>query len=72
MSRQWGRRGPPIRDPGPPGINTWRLIGVRYLFRVSLPLAEIDDCPLGLSVLGPRGADLALLDLTASVIAQRA
>jgi amidase len=29
--------------------------------QVSLPLAEADDCPFGVSLVGPRGADRALL-----------
>lgn len=32
-------------------------------------MAEIDACPLGLSLVGPRGADLDLLDLAGSVMA---
>ncbi len=44
------------------------IAGLGGLPQVSLPLAEIEGCPLGLSLVGPRGADLALLDLTASVM----
>jgi amidase len=48
------------------------IAGLGGLPQVSLPLAELDGCPFGLSLVGPRGADLALLDLAASVMARRA
>ena len=48
------------------------IAGLAGLPQVSLPLAEIDACPLGLSLVAPRGADLALLALAASVMAHRA
>jgi len=35
--------------------------------QVTLPLAQHDGCPLGLSFIGPRGSDLALLQLAASI-----
>lgn len=47
------------------------IAGLGGLPQVSLPLATIDGCPLGLSLVGPRGADLGLLDLTGSALAQR-
>jgi Asp-tRNA(Asn)/Glu-tRNA(Gln) amidotransferase A subunit family amidase len=31
--------------------------------QVSLPVAEVDGCPLGLGVIGPRGSDEDLLRL---------
>lgn len=31
--------------------------------QVTLPIASIDGCPVGLSLLGPRNSDAALLDL---------
>jgi amidase len=40
------------------------VAGLAGLPQVSLPLAEYDGCPLGLSLIGPRGSDEALLDLT--------
>lgn len=41
------------------------------LFRpqVSLPLATVDGCPVGLSLLGPRGSDEALLLLSEQLMA---
>jgi amidase len=39
--------------------------------QVSLPLAEADGCPLGLSVIAARGADARLLALAASQLARR-
>ena len=37
------------------------VAGLAGLPQVSLPLAALDGCPLGVSLLGPRGADLRLL-----------
>jgi len=41
------------------------IAGHGGLPQLSLPLAEVDECPLGLSLVGPRGADEALLALAA-------
>lgn len=32
--------------------------------QVSLPVARVDGCPVGLGLIGPRGSDEALLRLT--------
>ena len=37
--------------------------------QVSLPVAMVDGCPLGLSVIGPRGSDEDLLRLCARLMA---
>ena len=37
--------------------------GLARLPQVSLPLAQLDGCPLGLSIVAARGADAALLEL---------
>lgn len=39
------------------------IAGLNGLPQVSLPLAALDGMPLGLSLVGPRGSDLALLAL---------
>ena len=39
------------------------ISGLSGLPQVSLPLAEFDGCPLGISLIGPRGGDRALVDL---------
>jgi amidase len=39
------------------------IAGLGGLPQVSLPLARLEGVPLGLSLLGPRGADTALLEL---------
>ena len=39
------------------------ITGLGGLAQISLPLAEIDGLPLGLSLVGPRGSDLQLLGL---------
>ncbi|MGH6954318.1 MAG: amidase [Alphaproteobacteria bacterium] len=38
--------------------------------QVTLPLASVEGCPLGLSLIGPRGRDAALLALARSVMAR--
>ena len=45
------------------------VAGLGGLPQVSLPLATLDGCPLGLSILGPRGADLQLLRLARTLMA---
>ena len=42
------------------------VAGLAGLPQISLPLASIDGCPLGLSVIAPRGHDRALLDWVAA------
>ena len=39
------------------------IAGLGGLPQISLPMAEIDGLPLGLSLIGPRGADMQLLAL---------
>ena len=43
------------------------IAGGACLPQVSLPLATVDTLPVGLSLIGPRGADQALLALAAAV-----
>ncbi len=43
------------------------IAGLGGLPQISLPLATLDGCPLGLSLVGPRGADVPLL-MAASAI----
>ncbi|HEV8307739.1 MAG TPA: amidase [Methylomirabilota bacterium] len=45
------------------------LAGLGGLPQVSLPLAELDGLPLGLSLVGARGADLSLLALARRLVA---
>jgi amidase len=44
------------------------IAGLGGLPQVSLPLATLDGCPLGLSLIGPRGADVPLLMVAAAVM----
>ena len=39
--------------------------------QVSLPLCSVENCPLGLSLLGPPGSDAFLLELTRAICARR-
>jgi amidase len=39
------------------------IAGLSGLPQVTMPLATLDGCPLGLSLIGPRGADRALIEL---------
>jgi amidase len=43
------------------------IAGHAGLPQVTLPAVRIDGCPLGLSIVGPRGADRALLELAATL-----
>ena len=45
------------------------IAGLGGLPQVSLPMAEIDGLPLGLSLLGPRGSDMQLLALARKLAA---
>jgi amidase len=39
------------------------ISGISGLPQVTMPLSELDGCPLGLSLIGPRGSDRALFEL---------
>ncbi|MYZ48249.1 amidase [Propylenella binzhouense] len=45
------------------------IAGLSGLPQVSIPLAGMDGCPLGLSLLGPRGSDRALVELAVGIAA---
>ena len=61
----------PLCDIGGEALQVFReralailcISGLSGLPQVSLPLATFDGCPLGLSLIGPRGSDQALVDL---------
>ena len=36
--------------------------------QVSLPVANVEGCPVGLGLIGPRGSDEALLELAKEVM----
>jgi amidase len=42
------------------------IAGLGRLPQISLPLAAFDGCPLGLSIIGPRGSDQGMLDWAAA------
>jgi amidase len=42
------------------------VAGLAGLPQVSIPLASFDSCPLGISLVGPRGSDVRLLALASS------
>lgn len=44
------------------------IAGLARLPQISLPLGTMADCPIGLSLIAPRGADLALLDWVADFL----
>lgn len=46
------------------------IAGLNGLPQISLPLGLLDSLPLGLSIAGPRGSDLALLALTRKLMPQ--
>ncbi len=39
-----------------------------WLVQVSLPVAEVDGCPVGLGLIGPRGSDEELLRLAEQLL----
>lgn len=41
----------------------------RGRLQVSLPIATVDGCPLGLGLMGPRGSDEDLLQLAGDILA---
>ena len=45
------------------------IAGLGGLPQISLPMAEIDGLPLGLSLVGPRGTDMQLLALARKLTA---
>jgi amidase len=45
------------------------IAGLARLPQLSLPLAAMDDCPLGLSLIAPRGRDRGLLAFVATTLA---
>jgi amidase len=65
----------PLCDIGAQDLQTFReralailcISGLSGLPQVSLPLATFEGCPLGLSLIGPRGGDRALIDLAVSI-----
>ena len=42
------------------------IAGLGRLPQINLPLATFDGCPLGLSIIGPRGSDQGMLDWAAA------
>jgi amidase len=50
-----------------PSLALGALASLAGLPQVSLPLAEVEGCPFGVSLIGPRGADRALLAVAASL-----
>ena len=49
-------------------LSIFSIAGLARLPQVSLPLAKLDGCPLGLSLIAARGADTLLLDLARALI----
>jgi amidase len=52
-----------------PTLCLMSIAGVAGLPQVTLPVAEIDGCPIGLSLIGPAGSDELLLDLAVKLMA---
>jgi amidase len=66
----------PLRDLSGDALQAFReralailcMSGLSGLPQISLPLATMDGCPMGLSLMSPRGADRALVDLALRVM----
>ena len=54
----------PIRERA---LSILCIAGLSGLPQISMPLAEFDGCPLGLSLIGPRGSDRALMTLALKI-----
>ncbi len=54
-----------------PTLCLMSVAGVAGLPQLSLPVAELDGCPIGLSLIGPPGSDEALLELAADLMGAR-
>jgi amidase len=65
----------PLRNAPPADLNPFRIRALKMLGisgvagtpQISLPVARVNGCPVGLSLIGPRGSDRALLALAAKV-----
>lgn len=65
----------PRSDSTPEQFSTFREASIRMLCwsglsgfpQLTLPLGAVDGAPFGISLLGPKGSDLALLDLGARI-----
>ena len=61
----------PLRGTPEPDLDAYRWRAVELLCpaghagvpQISLPFGRLEGCPLGLSIMGPRGSDEALLAL---------
>src|SRR5574338_419581 len=67
----------PLRNTPPAELDDFRgramsllcIAGLARLPQVSLPLATLDGCPLGLSLIAARGGDMMLLGLAKALAA---
>ncbi|HXI86809.1 MAG TPA: amidase [Parvularculaceae bacterium] len=50
-------------------LSLMSIAGVAGAPQVTLPAATVEGCPVGLSLIGPRGSDEELLDLAAALMA---
>lgn len=48
-------------------MNLFCTAGFAGLRQVSMPLAEVEGVPIGLSLVGRRGSDLELVELAAAL-----
>jgi amidase len=66
----------PLKDARFDDLQTWRERALKLLCwsglsgfpQITLPLGQIDGAPFGLSLLGPAGSDLHLIDLGRAIL----
>ena len=66
----------PLKDAGHEGLEAFReralrllcVSGLTGLPQITLPLGEVNGAPFGMSLLGPRGSDRALVELAERVM----
>jgi amidase len=65
-----GTSGPELEQFRRRALTLLCVAGLGGLPQVSLPFADYEDCPMGVSLIGPAGSDEALLDVATELDAR--